>query len=169
MLIYLLKVHSDKRDEAVKWRDYQLKAMAAELREDKESYFLHFLNDDELFDSKTVLYSVEKGDEYFGTFSYTIAGACLKDLDKDASKCELIIFPSCHYEWDDEARRMTLKSLLDKAFNELDMQEVHTSIESNDAKMITMFKNVGFMSEGNLELLSELEVQRSRVKLMVTK
>ena len=86
----------------------------------------------------------------FGLSSYPIATVYLKDIDIENQRCELCIFTSDDGEWDATVQSLAIKKLVEKAFNEYDMNKIYTYAFSKYSEEVNLLQNAGFTVEAIL-------------------
>lgn len=93
---------------------------------------------------------VERVEEDYGVASYPIATVYLKDIDIINHRCELCIYTSDDQEWNTESKSMAIKILLNKSFNELNMNKVYSYVFSTNHDEIALMKRAGLIEEALL-------------------
>lgn len=94
---------------------------------------------------------VERIDEDFGVVSYPISTVYLKDMDRVNHRCELCIFTSDDYEWNEESQSIAVRLLLEKAFFEYEMHKVYTYVFVANQGEISLMSRAGFVEEALLK------------------
>ena len=156
MNINLREITLQDNEMLVKWRNDH------NIRE-------HFLNNESItqesqieFYKRYILtgkykqYIVEKVlDEY--PVIYTIATVYLKNIDEINHRCEFGMYPSKDEEWNDEAKQIAIRMLLNKAFNDLGLYKVYSYVFADCSDEAQLLEKVGFRKEGYLkcEVFSE--------------
>lgn len=159
MLIYLRRIRIEKEKEVIKWYDHWRGSLSVLTESEQKKYLETVLKKENLLRENTALYTVEKGDEEYGLFSYAIAGVCLVNIDADASSCELVMLPSSDEEWNEQAKAVTLKLLLDEAFSQWNMHTIYIRVDNDENKKISWLKSMGFTLESGDETdLAETEL-----------
>lgn len=90
-------------------------------------------------------YMVERLDEDFGVFSYSIATIYLKDIDYNSKSAELCLFTSNDREWNTESQTMAINRILEIAFDELKLQTINSFVYSNFLNDADILKSFGFV------------------------
>lgn len=145
MKVLLRKVELDDGKLIVKWRNNpKVNKHCIDKAIVTEESNAEFYNNNVLT-GKYIQYIVEKIDEEFGVFSYPIATMYLKDMDKVNGTCELGLFTNDDEEWNDESKYKALLMLLDKAFNELEFQNVFSYVYKECSDEIELLEKVGFV------------------------
>ena len=120
-----------------------------------------------------IVYSVEKLDEDFGVFSYSIGKLGLEKREKNLA--EIYLFPNADKEWTREAKKTACKILLEKVFQELKLKEVCVFLEQDKTEEREIFSELGFILDDrdqNEECYTYQEKQKffmeNRIKILVT-
>lgn len=151
MRIYLREATLDDGPNIVKWRNapnvssHCFNKNPITLESNRE-FFDYYVKT-----GKYKQYIVERIDEECGVASYPIATVYLKDIDKQNNRCQLCIFTSDDYEWNDESQSIAVKMLLDKAFGELGMHKVYSYVFAEYPEEVDILKRAGFRVEAILE------------------
>lgn len=145
MLIYLRKICSNKKEEVQKWKTHWLSVISSSEEFEVKKYFSEKIMSEDITNDNVALYTVEKGDEEYGFFSYAIAGVFLANIDVNTSSCEAILLPNSDEEWDGQAKTVTMKLLLEAAFYQWNMREVY--VYANTDSEISWFESQGFQRE----------------------
>lgn len=165
MLIYLRKINTKKESEVLKWISHWSEAIESMPESRRKNYLENILKERDILKDNSVLYTVEKGDEEYGLFSYAIAGVCLKNVDVNTSSCELVMFPSNDEEWNKQAQTATLKLLLDAAFHQYNMQEVYVYLEKNEDMEISWLETNGFLLDEKEKMHCEYSIYLDMIRL----
>lgn len=166
MLIYLRKIDTKRYGEMDEWMKYLNDSMDDTVESTSIMDYHRMILETKVMLPNTYLYSVEKGDEDFGVFSYTIAKLCLVDVDETDSSAEIVLFSINDNEWNNEAKVMAVRNLLNKAFNELNLNKLFIKLDKEDSD-IRIFENLGFEAVGNKDDLTVMEIG-NRMKILVT-
>lgn len=94
---------------------------------------------------------VERIEEVTGLVTYPIATVYLKDIDNENRRCELCIFTSDDVEWDIDGQSISIKILLEKAFNEYGMHKVYSYVYSKYPEELDLLMRAGFNIEATLK------------------
>ena len=94
-------------------------------------------------------YMVERLDEEYGVFSYSIATIYLKDIDYDLKSAELCLFTSNDREWNVESQTLAIKRILEIAFDEIKLQTVYSYTFKKFIKEVEILKSFGFYMDKN--------------------
>lgn len=111
------------------------------------------------------VYSVEKLDEDFGVFSYSIGKLGLEKLDKNSA--ELYLFPNTDKEWTAQAKKIACKILLEKAFQEFKLKEVYVFLEQDKKEEREILCEIGFASENRSGQIKEHYVHQDKEKFFI--
>lgn len=166
MLVYLRKVNSSKED-TLKWLKHWGGDISSIKNRTYKEHFEEVLQEDKILNEENILYTVEKGDEEYGLFSYAIAGVCLTNIDISTSSCELVMLPNDDEEWNDEAKTMTLRLLLEAAFHQWEMREVY--VYADKERELSWFEAKGFQLESMDDSISGQKKHAEMVKLKLAK
>ena len=89
-------------------------------------------------------YMVERIDEDYYVFSYSIATIYLKDIDYTTKSAELCLFTSNDREWNAESQTLAIQRILEIAFDELKLQTVNSYVFNRFIKEAEVLKQFGF-------------------------
>lgn len=90
-------------------------------------------------------YMVERLDEEYGVFSYSIATIYLKDIDYTLKSAELCLFTSNDREWNSDSQIMAIRKILEIAFNELKLNIVYSYTFKQFIKEAEILETFGFV------------------------
>ena len=95
-------------------------------------------------------YMVERLDEDYGVFSYSIATIYLKDIDYTSKTAELCLFTSNDREWNEESQTLAIQKILEIAFDELKLQAIYTYTFKKFIKEMEVIKPFGFLLDSGV-------------------
>lgn len=141
MLIYLRKKYREihKVDH---WRDF-VKANMGFIKE--KTYYKYFSKIIENLGDKDIKYCIEKGDEQYGAFSYTIAEFCVTNINSEARSAELILFPCDDKEWDEQAKKNAYKIIIRTILSDLELDELFVRVPNTDNQECRLLQEAGFV------------------------
>ncbi len=150
MRIYLRPITAEDGPSIVKWRNSSVVKNHVFDRtpltlESNRKFFENYV-----MTGRYKQFIVERVDEDYGAFSYPIATAYLKDMDKINHRCQLCIFTSDDQEWNTESQSMAVKLLLEKAFEEYGMNKVFSYVFAANSDEIELLEKAGLTKEALL-------------------
>lgn len=150
MRIYLRDIKPEDGKYIVKWRnspyvlDHCFNKSPITIESNSEFFKANILS------GKYKQYIVEKIDDSCGVVSYAIATTYLKDIDLINKRCELCIFTSDDKEWNDIEKKIAVKLILKKAFDEFEMHKVYSYVFKSFSGEIELLEKSGFKIESIL-------------------
>lgn len=117
---------------------------------------------------KYIQYIVEKVEGEYGVFSYPVGTIYLKNFNTLEKTCEIGLFPSNDNEWNDQAKEMAIKALIEKVFREMDYDKIYTQVFGDCQDEWQLLKNVGFTIDAISKKIHEKR-ERKLYRLVLTR
>lgn len=143
MLIYLRRKY-DQAYTTDYWKNF-VKVKMEYIKE--KTYFKYYNNIIENISKKDIRYCVEKGDEQYGAFSYTIAEFCVTNINSKTRSAELILFPCDDKEWDEETKKIAYKIIIKTVLSDLELDELCIHVPASDYLERKLLQEAGFVSD----------------------
>lgn len=153
MLIYFRKVNEDNPEDRSVWKQGIIRTI----------WLKH-----NLFERKTSLYYVEKGDDVYGVFSYTIAKFAVIDIGD--GRGEILFLPSEDPEWDEEARFESYRLISKGGLDTLGFEELVIRLQKNRDSEKRLLQQCGFSEmEQTMGFDDSLKMSiKKKMRIMVT-